>query len=114
MERLSNARSAENKYIAEQNELEVSKAERMSEIEVNKFKMMVSAIGADTLKAMANAGPEMQVRLLQGLGIRSTLITDGSSPINLFQTAQGLIAPPMPAAKRQKRREYSESEDESN
>ncbi|XP_067937582.1 major vault protein-like [Watersipora subatra] len=114
LERLSNARSAENKYIAEQNELEVSKAERMSEIEVNKFKMMVSAIGADTLKAMANAGPEMQVRLLQGLGIRSTLITDGSSPINLFQTAQGLIAPPMPAAKRQKRQEYSESEDESN
>jgi hypothetical protein len=28
---------------------------------------------------------------LQGLGLHTTLITDGASPINLFQTAQGLI-----------------------
>ena len=33
----------------------------------------------------------MQVKLLQSLGIRSTLITDGTTPINLFNTAQGLI-----------------------
>ena len=52
---------------------------------------MVSAIGPNTLVAMAQAGPEMQVKLLQSLGIRSTLITDGSTPINLFNTAQGLI-----------------------
>lgn len=39
-----------------------------------------------------------QVKLLQSLGLKSTLITDGSSPINLFNTAHGLIgaleAPP--------------------
>ncbi len=29
--------------------------------------------------------------MLKALGLQSTLITDGSSPINLFQTAQGLI-----------------------
>ena len=110
LERLSNARGAENKYIAEQNELEVAKAKQMSEIEVNKFKMMVGAIGSDTLQAMANAGPAMQAKLLQGLGIRSTLITDGSSPINLFQTAQGLISPPQPSAKRAKQDDGSEDD----
>ena len=29
--------------------------------------------------------------MLKALGLQSTLITDGSSPINLFNTAQGLI-----------------------
>jgi major vault protein len=33
----------------------------------------------------------MQVKLLQSLGLNSTLITDGNSPINLFTTADGLI-----------------------
>lgn len=32
-----------------------------------------------------------QVKLLQSLGLKSTLITDGSSPINLFTTANGLL-----------------------
>ena len=59
--------------------------------QVGKFDQMVKAIGADTIKAIAISGPEMQVKLLQGLGLKSTLITDGSSPINLFNTAQGLL-----------------------
>lgn len=29
--------------------------------------------------------------MLQSLGLKSTLITDGSSPINLFTTANGLL-----------------------
>ena len=29
--------------------------------------------------------------MLQALGMKSTLITDGSSPINLFTTANGLV-----------------------
>jgi len=29
--------------------------------------------------------------MLQALGMKSTLITDGNSPINLFTTASGLI-----------------------
>ena len=32
-----------------------------------------------------------QAKLLQSLGIKSTLITDGSTPINLFTTASGLL-----------------------
>ena len=38
--------------------------------------------------------------MLKALGLKSTLITDGSSPINLFNTAHGLVgaleAPPPP------------------
>lgn len=34
---------------------------------------------------------DSQVKLLQSLGIKSTLITDGSTPINLFNTAHGLM-----------------------
>ena len=33
----------------------------------------------------------LQVKMLQALGLKSTLITDGSSPINLFTTANGLL-----------------------
>ena len=29
--------------------------------------------------------------MLQALGLKSTLITDGNSPINLFNTAHGLL-----------------------
>jgi major vault protein len=72
-------------------ELEVQKARDLARIESNKFKKVVDAIGATTLKSIAQAGPEMQARLLEGLGLKSFLITDGNSPINLFNTAKGLI-----------------------
>jgi len=73
------------------NELEVSKAKELAAIEAKKFKDVVDAIGAETIKKIAQAGPEMQARLLGGLGLKSLMITDGSSPINLFSTANGLI-----------------------
>jgi len=75
-------------------ELEVKKSQQLAEIEVEKFSQIVDAIGADTLCAIARAGPEMQSRLLAGLGLQSVMITDGSSPVNLFNTASGLIAAP--------------------
>ena len=75
------------------NAIEIEKAERMAQISSTEFVQRVEAIGAETLKAMAQAGPEMQARLLEALGIQSVLITDGNSPINLFNTAQGLINP---------------------
>ncbi len=73
--------------------LEIEKAQRMAEINSTEFAQKVQAIGADTLRAMAQAGPEMQARLLEGLGIQTMLITDGKNPINLFGTASGLISP---------------------
>eukprot|EP00800_Vazella_pourtalesii_P018377 TRINITY_DN5877_c0_g1_i1.p1 TRINITY_DN5877_c0_g1~~TRINITY_DN5877_c0_g1_i1.p1 ORF type:complete len:856 (-),score=213.27 TRINITY_DN5877_c0_g1_i1:212-2779(-) len=91
LNRLTQAREAETKYLGEQNELEINKAREMAGIEIDKFKNMVGAIGSDTIRAIAVSGPEMQVKLLQSLGLKSTLITDGTNPINLFNTAQGLI-----------------------
>lgn len=73
-------------------DLELRKARSLAEIEGNKFGELIEAIGQDTIAAIARAGPETQAKLLQGLGIKSLLITDGSSPLNLFNTAQGLIA----------------------
>ena len=83
-----------------QNELEISKTRDLATIESNKFKQMVDAIGADTIRSIATSGPEMQVKLLKSLGLQSTLITDGSSPINLFNTANGLIGGAIEAQKR--------------
>eukprot|EP01137_Pigoraptor_chileana_P037473 Opistho-2@34592 len=94
LERLTRAREAENKFIKEQNDLDIEKTQRLAAIETTKFCDFVSAIGPDTIRAIAVAGPEMQVKLLQGLGIKSTLITDGHNPINLFNTASGLIGAP--------------------
>ncbi|CAH1802092.1 unnamed protein product [Owenia fusiformis] len=91
LERLTRAREAETKYLSEQNDLELTKSREVAEIETGKFKNMVNAIGSETIRAIACAGPEMQVKLLGSLGLKSTLITDGTTPINLFNTANGLI-----------------------
>eukprot|EP01105_Mastigella_eilhardi_P013180 TRINITY_DN2997_c0_g1_i1.p1 TRINITY_DN2997_c0_g1~~TRINITY_DN2997_c0_g1_i1.p1 ORF type:complete len:858 (+),score=271.91 TRINITY_DN2997_c0_g1_i1:310-2574(+) len=74
-------------------ELEIKRTRDLAEIETAKFADVISAIGPDTIKAIAQAGPEMQAKLLSGLGLKSLMITDGNSPINLFQTAQGLVGP---------------------
>jgi major vault protein len=71
--------------------LEIDKANKLSEIESQKFASVVEAIGTSTLKSIAQAGPELQAKLLSGLGLKSFMITDGNSPINLFNTANGLI-----------------------
>jgi major vault protein len=91
LERLTSARTAELAFIKEQNSVEVKKSQEMAEIESNKFKNMVDAIGAQTIKEMASAGPELQLKMLSALGLQSTLITDGTNPINLFNTANGLV-----------------------
>jgi len=91
LERLKLAREAEIKFLRESNELEISKKQNMSKIEVEKFQLQVEAIGADTIQAIATSGPETQVKLLQALGLQSTLITDGRSPINLMGFGQSLL-----------------------
>ena len=98
LKRLQQAREAELKYMEERNSIETKKATEMAELDAKKFTSMVNAIGADTIRAIATAGPEMQVKLLQSLGLQTALITDGSNPINLFQTANGLIGNAMQAA----------------
>jgi len=73
-------------------ELELAKAKELARIESEKFGNVVTAIGKETIKQIAQAGPEMQAKLLGGLGLKSVMITDGSSPINLFNTASGLVS----------------------
>uniref|UniRef100_A0A8C1J915 Major vault protein n=1 Tax=Cyprinus carpio TaxID=7962 RepID=A0A8C1J915_CYPCA len=92
--RLCKAREQELIYKKEMDQLEVQKQQKLAEIESLRFKELMENLGTETLKEMARAGPELQVKLLQSLGLKSTLITDGSSPINLFTTANGLLGIP--------------------
>ncbi|XP_061169196.1 major vault protein-like [Saccostrea echinata] len=85
------ARNQELQYTRNMNELEVHKEKEMANIEVKRFGDMISSIGANVLKAIATAGPANQVNLLKALGMESVLITDGNSPINLFNTANGIV-----------------------
>jgi major vault protein len=73
------------------NKLEIQKAKDLAKIESEKFKGIIEAVGADVLEAVATAGKSNQVKLLESLGLTSFMITDGNQPINLFNTASGLI-----------------------
>ncbi|QQP31561.1 Uncharacterized protein FKW44_025198, partial [Caligus rogercresseyi] len=95
MTRLKEAREAELAYIERQNALEISKKKELMEIEVQRFKDMVSAVGPETLLSMSALPREHQVKMLQSLGLKSTLITDGKTPINLIDAAKGLVGNPV-------------------
>ena len=91
LDRLTKARKAELEYLTDQFKLEREKASELAEIECKKFKEMVSTIGSDNLASIASGPQDHQVKLLQSLGLSSTLITDGRTPINLLDTAKGLL-----------------------
>jgi len=93
LEQLTLSHEEEIRFKRARNELEIMRAKQLAEIEAKKFADTVRAIGADTIESIARAGPEMQAKLLQGLGLKGFLVTDGKNPINLFQTAQGMVAP---------------------
>lgn len=52
---------------------------------------MIDAIGKETLVDMAKVGPETNAALLKSLGLKGYLVTDGKNPINLINTANGLM-----------------------
>jgi major vault protein len=78
----------------ETNEMLIKKMEKTSDIEVQKFKQLIKAIGPATVQAMAKSGPENRAKLLKGLGLEGYLVTDGKTPINLFAAANGLVSSP--------------------
>merc|ERR1711871_1027398 len=84
--------AAEIEHAKALNAIEVTRQRELAEIESSKFKNMVDAIGCNTIESIARAGPEMQAKLLSGLGIKSMMITDGKNPINLFQTASQMVS----------------------
>lgn len=63
----------------------------MAETEITRISRMMKAIGQNTLAEIMNAEPQMQQEMLQSLGLKGYLMTDGRNPINLFDTAQGLV-----------------------
>jgi len=77
------------------NELELQKAKELAEIESNKFASMVKSVSSDTIKKIARSGPESQAGLLKALGIQNVLITDGCTPLNLYQSSSGFAQPGM-------------------
>jgi len=84
---LEQKNASQNAAIIHQKELdtlEINRAKDLAEIESEKFKNIVDAIGSTTLQAIAQAGPEMQIKLLSGLGLKSFALTDANSPLNLF------------------------------
>ena len=82
---------AEIAYQRELDELEVKKAQELAKIETEKFKQVIEAIGKDTIVSMAKAGPELQARLLKGLGLKGFMMMNSKNPINLFSSANGFI-----------------------
>ena len=76
-------------------ELDVETNKKLAEIEAQKFQKTIESLGKDTLVEMAKAGPETQAKLLKGLGLKGYMIIDAKNPINLFNTAQGMINAPV-------------------
>jgi major vault protein len=86
---LREEQEADIEYQRELNRLEITKAQKLADIEATKFKSIVDAVGSQTLQKIADSGPSLQQKMLKGLGLKSFVITDGSTPINLFHGAGG-------------------------
>jgi len=93
LETLEKQRAAEIEYMKTVDQLAIDEAKSLASIELKKSAELISAIGQDTITNIAMAGPKAQILMLQGLGIRSTLITDGKTPVNLYQAPNGAITP---------------------
>jgi len=91
LEQLKLTQDAEMAFLQQMQQMDVSRNENLAQIEAAKFKHIVAAIGPKTIQAIARAGPELQSKLLKSLGLKGYLVTDGTSPINLFQTASGMV-----------------------
>lgn len=90
LETTKQTQEAEVAYQRDLNKLEIDRATALADIEATKFKDVVDAIGHQTLQNIAKSGPELQKKLLGGLGLKSFVITDGNTPINLFNGADGV------------------------
>ncbi|KAF5218546.1 hypothetical protein C3747_283g12 [Trypanosoma cruzi] len=76
------------------NDLAVQKAKALADIEATKVEKIFSALGRGTVTAIARAGPELKAKLLQALGLKGFLVTDGTSPINLLGMANCMVHDP--------------------
>jgi len=84
----------ENKYLREsENErINIKDITTKNNIESEKFKKIIEAIGSETIVEIARAGPDLQAKLLKGLNLNGYILTDGNNPINLFNVASNLTS----------------------
>jgi len=87
----SEKRKVEIEYDMKMTELNIRTKKMLAEIESKKFQDMIKVIGTENMVEIANAGPETQAKLLEGLGLKGYLMTNGNNTVNLFGAAQGLI-----------------------
>ena len=80
-----------NDHIKKLDNMRIENEEAMANCESEKSEKVINAIGKDTLVAMTCAGIENQTKMLESLGLKGYLITDGQTPINLFSSAGGLL-----------------------
>jgi len=85
-------------YEKKESEIEYNEKKGLTDIEVGKIERMMKAIGSKNLAEIMNAEPKMQQKMLQSLGLKGYLMTDGRNPINLFDTAEGLVQQQMQQA----------------
>ena len=78
-------------HLKRMSNLKIEKAETETNSAISKIEKMVGAIGKETLVELSKVGPESQAKILKSLGVKSFMITDGKNPINLFNTANGLV-----------------------
>jgi len=90
--RLIESRNAEAGYKKKLNTLEIEKADAFAKLESRKFENMVVTLGTETIKALSRGEDEHRAHLLGCLGLETTLITSGMSPINLLTTARDIIS----------------------
>jgi major vault protein len=96
LSQLEKEREVSLKHTRQANDLKIAKEAALAQIESKKFARTMATIGPDTIASIARAGPEMQAELLKGLGLQGFLVTDGTNPVNLFQTANQMITPGRP------------------
>lgn len=72
-------------------EVKIALTKQSADIESGKFKSIMKAIGQDTLVSISQAGPEMQGKMLESLGLQGYMMMDATNPINLFTAANGMI-----------------------
>jgi len=78
-------------HLRAMSELRIKKQQDLTEIETAKFEKIMASLGQETLLALAQSGMESQVKMLEGLGLKGYLLTDGQTPINLFDAANGMM-----------------------
>jgi major vault protein len=77
--------------IRDKQNLEIKRLTAAADLEVQRIVKTMATMGQDTMIAIANAGPELKTQLLQALNLKGFLVSDGKNPINLFNSASGMI-----------------------